>query len=180
LAGRKPSPITASPRVRMLLERNSRSRQVPAWLSKRSSLILKMVDGANNTEAAGELGWQRETAGLWRQRWLEAAPALEQLEREAVLSEGAETTLAAGLAESLKDQPRPGTPATFSPHQIVGIIAVACEDPKLSGYPISHWTPGDLRREIIKRDIVQEISARQVGRFLKRGQPQAPSVALLA
>jgi putative transposase len=164
----------------MLLERNSRSRQVPAWLAKRSSLILKMLDGANNTRAAAEMGWQRETAGLWRRRWLAAAPTLEQLESEVEFSEEAETALATRLVEILKDKPRPGSPATFSPEQIVAVIAVGCEDPKLSDYPISHWTPGDLRREVIKRGIVQEVSARQVGRFLKRGQPQTAPVALLA
>ena len=162
----------------MLLERYTRMRQAPAGLRVRAGLLVKMLDGANNSKAARELNLHRDTARLWRERWRAAGQSLETA--EGVTDPQDDTDLTAVLEELLSDQPRPGTPATFSPEQIVAIVAVGCEEPKASGYPVSHWTPGDLRREVIKRQIVETISARQVGRFLKRSQPQAASVALLA
>ena len=75
---------------------------------------------------------------------------------------------------------RPGTPATFSAEQICRIIAVACEEPEESGRPISEWTPRELADEVVKREIVESISPRQVGRFLKGERLEATSLALLA
>ena len=74
---------------------------------------------------------------------------------------------ACGIEDALGDAPRPGGPATFSPQQIVGIVAVACEPPEKSGRPGSHWTHAELADEVKKRRIVQDISPRSVGRFLK-------------
>ena len=83
--------------------------------------------------------------------------------------------------EVLADEPRPGTPPTFTPEQVVRIVALACEDPREeSGRPITHWSTAELADEAIKRGIVKSISARSVGRFLGRGGSEAPSDALLA
>jgi hypothetical protein len=57
---------------------------------------------------------------------------------------------------------------------------VACEVPQARGYPLSHWSASDLRPEILKGGIVEGISVRQVGRFLKRSAAQAASEPLLA
>jgi putative transposase len=64
--------------------------------------------------------------------------------------------------------------------QICQIIAVACEEPALSGRSITEWTPRELADEIIKRQIVSSISASQVWRFLKRGGVETASKPLLA
>ena len=69
----------------------------------------------------------------------------------------------------LSDAPRPGTPATYPAEIVCQIIAVSCEDPLKCGHPISHWTPQALRLEVIKREMVEDISVRQIGRFLKGG-----------
>jgi len=111
----------------------------------------------------------RLTVRHWRQRWLGAAPALEQAERGATPQ-----ALARLLEEVLADAPRPGAPATFRPEQIVQIVALACEPPERSGRPISHWTDRELADEVKKRQIAKAISPRTVGRFLKRGRPTAP------
>jgi putative transposase len=73
------------------------------------------------------------------------------------------------LEQVLTDEARPGTPPTFTPQQIVAIIALACEDPRLSDYSFEHWTPNDLAREAIKRRIVESISPASIRLFLKRG-----------
>jgi putative transposase len=84
------------------------------------------------------------------------------------------------IAEVLADAPRPGAPPTFSAEQVVQIIAMACTPPADSGRPVDAWTPRELADEAEKRQIVTSISARSVGRFLKRGRSQAPSQPLLA
>ena len=71
------------------------------------------------------------------------------------------------IAEVLADAPRPGTPPTFTPEQIVHIIAIACTPPADSGRPVNAWSPRELADEAEKRQIVSSISARSVGRFLK-------------
>jgi hypothetical protein len=86
-----------------------------------------------------------------------------------------------GLVEDvLVDEPRSGKPATFTPEQICSIVALACEDPRESGRPVTHWSTTKLADEAMKRGIVEEISARSVGRFLGRGGSEAPSDTLLA
>jgi hypothetical protein len=82
--------------------------------------------------------------------------------------------------ERVQDAPRPGAPATFSAEQWCQIIALACEPPEASGRPISHWTPRELADEACKRGIVERISERHVGRFLKSGRPQTAPQSLLA
>ena len=50
------------------------------------------------------------------------------------------------------------------------IVALACEAPKASEHPVSHWTPTELATEAVKRHIVKKISPRSVGRFLRMKQ----------
>lgn len=69
------------------------------------------------------------------------------------------------MTNLLSDAPRPGAPATFTPENIVKIVAVACELPEESDRPITHWTSRELADEVIKREIVPSISTRTVGRF---------------
>jgi putative transposase len=111
----------------------------------------------------------------WRDRWLEAMEVLQRVEQEQTPQQ-----LRRLVEVILDDAPRPGKPATFTPEQIVQIIAVACEPPEQSGRPISHWTARELADEVQKRQIVATISPRSVGRFLKRGRAAAAQKPLLA
>ncbi len=70
------------------------------------------------------------------------------------------------LISLLQDASRSGTPAQFSPEQLTQIIAVACEDPKTCGRPLSHWSAGEIADEVVKRTIVPQISERTVNRLL--------------
>ena len=74
----------------------------------------------------------------------------------------------------------PGYRAKFTAEHVTQILAVACEEPEKCGRPITHWTPRELADEVIKRGIVESISPRQVGRFLKIGRTPAASQPLLA
>ena len=158
----QPKPIELSEREKRVLEQIVRGQRNPQNLVRRAKIILTVAEGMNNQQAAHQLKLDRETVRVWRERWLEASPILLAAETEEV---GAQEWL--GLIEMvLSDASRPGAPATFTPEQIVQIVAVACENPAASGHPISHWTPRELADEVIQREIVMSISPRSVGRFL--------------
>ena len=76
--------------------------------------------------------------------------------------------LRSAIEKILSDAQRPGGPPKFKDEQVAAIIAMACEDPSNFDLPFSHWTPELLQIEVIKRGIVESISVRQIGRFLKR------------
>jgi hypothetical protein len=84
------------------------------------------------------------------------------------------------ITRILSDRSRPGTTNYFSTEQVVQIVALACETPQASGYPVSHWTPTELAAKAIQRGIVEKISPRSVGRFLKGSYSTAASSPLLA
>ena len=89
-------------------------------------------------------------------------------------------TLREAIEQSLHDAYRSGGPVKFTAEQVVQLVAISCEDVTASDYPVSHWTPKEVAAEAMKRGIVQQISTRQVGRFLKRGGSQTPLEPLLA
>ena len=82
---------------------------------------------------------------LWRKRWLQPQDiSLDDLSFE----------------ERLQDLPPPGAPAQITADQHSQIEALACEKPQKSGRPITHWTGREIADEIMRRGIVQQISAR--------------------
>ena len=173
---------TVSPRVqlparpRACLEQMARRQTSPQRLVRRAKILLALETGANQCHVTRQMRLNRGTVHTWRQRWLALAPTLEQLEANGD-SDKALTTI---IVEALADRPRSGTPATFTAEQIVQIIAVACEEPADSGRPVSHWTPREVAEEVRKRGIVETISTRSVGRFLKSGRFTAASGGILA
>jgi putative transposase len=137
-----------------------RAHKTSQHVSFRAQIILRLADGHPTSEVANHFDTTRLTVRRWRQHWLGRPNA--------------------SVIERLQDAPRPGTPATFRAEQWCQIMALACEPPQASGRPISHWTPRELADEAIQRGIVETISERHVGRFLKSGGSEAPSKPLLA
>jgi putative transposase len=121
-------------------------------------------DGRENKEQANGLGVDRQRVRRWRHRWAKANSILVEAENCGASDRDFEKLVLGILA----DDPRSGAPTTFAPEQVAAIIALACEPPAESGLPISHWTPPELAREAIKRQIVESISPRQVDRFLAK------------
>jgi len=162
----KAAKILVSERQQVLLNEFSKSRTVAKGVVQRATIILLGFAGLRNEEIAWQVGLNRQQVGLWRQRWRDAWDSLCVWEcsephrlREAIL-------------DILADAPRPGVPATFTAKQVAQIVALACEPPQLSGRPISRWTLRELRDEAIKRQIVEDISVAQVGRFLQQAAVQ--------
>jgi putative transposase len=130
------------------------------WLVTRSKIVLGAAAGTSISQQSRELGLVRKAVQHWREKW--------ESQREARQVGAEKEELRETIIQLLHDDYRSGAPATFTAEQVVQIIAVACEDPQTSGYPISHWTPKEVAQEVVKRGIVAHISIRQVGRFFKR------------
>ena len=143
--------IDLSEEERAGLGRLVRALSTPQQLALRARIILLASDGVGIEETAERLGVWRKTVSCWRKRWHSSAGA-----------------------------PRCGGPARITVEQVCAIIALACEPPATHDLPLSHWSADDLAREAVKRDLVDRISPRQAGRFLKRSRSQAPFAAPLA
>jgi Homeodomain-like domain len=171
-----PRAVELSPRQHRLLEQIHKRQTAPVRLARRVGVLLALADDPCLESVARSLGLTRVSVRLWRDRWLEGADAW----RAAEADQADDQRLLALIEHTLDDAPRCGKPATFSPEQIVQLVAVACEPPEKSGRPISHWTSAELADEVKKRHIVKDISPRSVGRFLKGSGPAASQEPLLA
>jgi putative transposase len=176
MPGPKPLSVTLSEKQRALLEQLRRRQTSPQRLVRRVNTILAAADGDNNESIAQRLGLDRDTVRMWRQRWQTGAEALDAAEAAG----DADKVLLSRIEALLDDAPRSGAPGDFSAEQLAQIISVACESPEDSGRPVTHWSPRELADEVIKRGMVESLSPRTVGRFLKGGRSQAPSLDLLA
>jgi len=179
MRGPKPPPIVLTPTQHVVLRRLARRQTGAQRLVRRARIILEAASGANNEQIAKLLGIDRATVRTWRMRWLEALPRLKAAEKAGDDDDDEHVLLAGLVEEVLVDEPRSGKPATFTPEQICRIVALACENPRESGRPVTHWSTTELADEALKRGIVGSISPRSVGRFLGRGRSQAASDALL-
>lgn len=167
--------IQVSPAQQDALCRLQRQQTADQRLVRRASIILSLAADPCVEAVARQLGLTRVTVRHWRDRWLEATAELQRAEQDPD-----RRRLPTLLGQILGDAPRPGKPVTFSPEQIVQIVAVACEPPEASDRPIDHWTSRELADEVTRRRIVPAISPRSVGRFLKRGRVAAAPQPLLA
>jgi putative transposase len=148
MPGLRPPVLTLSPSDQDALEQLVKRPSTPQQLAQRGRIILKAHAGKNHAQIARELTISLDMARLWRARWLALA------DREL------------SVIERLSDAYRPGAPATFTLEQQVQLMALACEDPALSGRPIHAWTGRELADECVKRGIVERISPRHVERLL--------------
>jgi len=165
MPGPKPPPIELTPIEQQELEKLVQRHNVGQQIALRGRIVLAAAEGKNNSEIARELKVTLDTVRLWRGRWRDLQPIAR-----ADLS----------VEERLEDLPRSGAPARITAEQRCQIEALACEQPEDSERPISHWTGREIADEIMKRGIVEQISARHAGRLLKRGRSQTPPDPLLA
>ena len=154
MPGPKPAKIELSGRERETLEKLAARHATGQQKAQRARIILRAAEGKSHAEIAKELKVSVDMATLWRGRWL-----------------GLQTVALADLSveERLEDLARPGTPSRLSADQRCQIEQMACEEPEKAGRPISHWTGREIADEIVKRGIVEHISARHAARLLKKG-----------
>ena len=151
-------------RQRRILESLVRRTHCPQAIALRARVVLAAAGGLGMSGVGRRVGCSRELARRWRDRvaaaqaqWGEAAGGWD------------DDTLTDKLVDVLEDRERPGVPPTFTPEQLCGIVALACERrPEECGRPVSHWTARELADEAARRGIVPSISPRHAGRFLKK------------
>lgn len=156
MLGRKPREIILSSVEREKLELLVKQRSTAQQLALRCRIILRAAAGDGNLKIAKDLGVSVDTVCEWRKRWA----ACKRIPLEDI-----------SVEERLEDALRSGCPSRISAEQYCQIMAVACEDPKDSGRPITQWSNREIVDEVIKRGIIKSISPRQVGRFFKRCGP---------
>jgi len=149
-----PKRLNLSAGEREQLQQLTNRHNTPQQIALRAKIILMASEGQNHREIARNLDINRQTARLWRNRWLE--------------TEGKELS----IVQRLQDSERVGAPGKFSMEQVIELFALACSPPEDYGRPISHWTARELADEIIKQGIIESISIRHVGRLLEEAELQ--------
>src|SRR5690606_21415030 len=118
--GRPARALTVTADDRVQLESMARSQSLPAALSRRAQMILRLADGETNMSVARRYRTSRPTVSLWRRRYAEQGIA--------------------GLHNELK----PGRPRTTGEEEIAVLINTA-----LSRKPKgkTHWSRRSLAQE---------------------------------
>lgn len=147
-----PKILNLSDGERDQLQKLINRHNTPQQIALRAKIILMASEGQNHREIARNLDVNRQTARLWRNRWLE--------------TEGKELL----IEQRLQDSERVGARPKFSMEQVIELFALACSPPSDYGRPISHWTVRELTDEIIKQGIIESISIRHLGRLLEEAE----------
>jgi putative transposase len=136
------------------LEALERRPTTPQQVARRARIILAAAQGQPLVQIGRAVGLSRESVRGWRDRWVAV--------QDIPLSE-------LGVAERLRDAPRPGAPTRITAEQTCQIVALACEAPTVSGRPINQWGSREIADEVMRRGIVETISPRHAARLVKRG-----------
>jgi putative transposase len=145
-----------------ILQEYAVGTHTPYHLKIRAHIVLKAAEGCSNNSIERAMGLEAKVVKRWRDRYSARYEELRRVETETPRK------LRSSIEKTLSDEQRPGGPPKFTDVQVAAILALACEDPAQHALPFSHWTPGALQIEVIKHGIVDSISVRQIGRFLKR------------
>ena len=154
--------IELSKKQEQILKEHASGSHTPLHLKTRSQIVLNAAKGWTNNTIEKNMGLDPSTVQRWRDRYGKQHEELKRAEAETPHK------IRSIIERILSDEQRPGCPSRYTDEQVAAIIALACENPAELELPFSHWTVGLLRIEAIKLRIVDSISVRQVGRFLKR------------
>ena len=144
--------VNLSEKERTDLEQLVRRHNVGQQIALRARIILVAGEGRTNSAISRDLQVSINTAQRWRNRFAKAqAISYDDL----------------SLEDRLQDGPRPGAPSRITADQRCKIEELACEKPENSERPISQWTGREIADEVMKRQIVESISARHAARLLK-------------
>jgi len=125
---------------RVEVRRLAHSRTEAARLVERARIVWLSAEGRRVAAIAAEVGCHEQTVRLWLTRFN------------------------AGGVAGLRDQPRPGCPATYTPEQIGAVVAAALSDPQERDRPFGAWTYDRLEAYLnevagipIRRSRIQEV-----------------------
>jgi transposase len=92
-------PVSLDPEQLQLLERQARTRSLPARQVERARIVLRAAAGWLDKDIASELGITPEKVARWRNRFLDG-----------------------GMAALRKDAPRPGRPRTIPADKVKQVV----------------------------------------------------------
>jgi len=171
----KAAKVVISEMQQSVLEEIAASRTAAVRLVQRVKIILLAFRGMLNEQISAEVHLNPDQVGTWRRRWQQSFESLIAVE----CNEG-RTALRKAVESLLADLPRKGGKPKFTAEQRAAVIAIACEEPEDADRPVSHWSYREVAEEAAKREIVESISSRQVGRFLKSSRSASASRQVLA
>ena len=157
--GRRASVVVLSDEERTELDCLIRAPSTVQKIALRARIIMLAAAGFSIDETAARLGVWRKTVSQWRARWM--------------------SSLGGAVLGRLSDAPRPGVTPRIAPEQICAIVALACEAPSQSGLPVTHWSQQELADEAMRRGIVDRVSQRSVGRFLKKNRTSSRTASAI-
>jgi transposase len=140
--GRSPFQITLRASERRWLKALTRRGTAQHRQVLRAQIVLLAAAGWTNAGIARKLGLAVNTTGKWRKRYAEQG------------------------MEGLRDRKRAGRPRGFAAAVVAEVKAIACELPATRGVPLSRWSLGELRQEVIASGLVGEVSTTTLGRWL--------------
>ena len=146
---RKRAKIILSVQQRLDLQAISRKNSAAQSLVLRANIILLAEELQDNKAVSADLNVSVQVVGKWCHRWNDLIAEYS-------------------IKECLSDTKRSGTPPKFSAESLCQLVALACDSPEKYHRPISHWTQHELQAESIKQGIFESISARHIGRLLKK------------
>jgi len=154
--------IELSEKEKTILSKLSEGTHTQLHLKIRAKIIIMASENISSNAISKELNILHGTVRRWRNRYIAQNGEIREVESKTPHK------MRGTIERILSDEQRPGSPAIFNDHQVAAIIAMSCESPEKFDLPFSHWTPELLQIEAIKLGIVDSISVRQIGRFLKR------------
>ena len=166
----KAKPIKISEKQIKILRKFSKGTHTELNIKLRASIVLDANKDMNNADIAAKYEITRNTVRAWRNQWFESYTETCTIELEQ------SHKLKKHIKNTLSDKYRSGRKSTFTQEQVVAIISLSLQSPESVKVPLSHWTPGALARKSIELGIVDSISVRQVGRYLKKSGHKNTSV----
>jgi transposase len=113
------SKIVLTDAEREALESHVRRRTTAQALALRARIVLRCVEGGNDTTIADDLGIDRNTVGRWRRRFIEKR------------------------LDGLLDEPRPGAPRTVMDADVERVV-IATLETKPKG--ATHWSTREMAK----------------------------------
>jgi len=144
-----------------------RSRKLECRLQERISIIISYEELQVKSKVSKVLHIDIQKVYRWTNRWELGLLIREDL-YEAYKNEKLNyQTYKQELLDLLSDAPRSGSPTKFTLSEKEQIVALGNTKPEELGLPFTHWSLELLQLEVLERKIVESISIRQIGRFLK-------------
>lgn len=117
--GPRLEPLRISPPERARLEQWMRRRKTAHGLARRARIILLSASGMSNTAVAEKVGVTKQTAGKWRQRFVDRR------------------------IDGLLDEPRPGAPRRITDADVERVITLTLETTPPGA---THWSTRTMAR----------------------------------